>query len=357
MFEERLYMRYDQNYWDDVNEVVRIIPSIDKLKKKSVLITGGTGLIGSAVVDILVFLNEKNNMNIKIYVASRSRGSVNRRFPGFIDKGFIHFYPYEATKDTVLDFVPDYIIHAASNASPDSYTSQPVETILGNVIGLNSLLSFASKHKVKRVLYVSSSEVYGKKEGDLPFEEFDYGFVDPLNTRSCYPNSKRLSETLCVSYYDEYDVDVVMVRPGHIYGPSINPKDNRASAFFSRCAANGENIIMKSDGSQLRSYMHSLDCASAILVVLLYGKTTQAYNLSNPSSIVTVKEMAQAFAKAGKVSVIQENASAIELKGFNPMSNSSLNSKRLESLGWRGYFDMNSGALQTIRYLKDSNDE
>ena len=244
------------------------------------------------------------------------------------------------------------MIHAASNAHPSAYVSEPVETILGNIIGLNNLLSAAVKSGAKKVLYFSSSEIYGEKNNNDLYHEKDYGFVDILNSRSCYPSSKRASETLCVSYGQEYNIDTVIVRPGHIYGPTSGPWDSRAAAQFARFAANGENIVMKSEGLQLRSYMHALDCASAVITVLINGESGEAYNISNPRSVVTLREMAEELAKAGNVEIIFENPTDTERKGYNMMSNSALDSSKLEALGWEGVFDMKEGAEQTIRTLR-----
>ena len=131
--------------------------------------------------------------------------------------------------------------------------------MLANFMGLDCLLKSAVKNKSNRVVYISSSEVYGSKLKDQPYQESDYGYVDLLNPRSCYPSSKRASETLCSAYTSEYGLDTVVVRPGHIYGPTITDTDDRASAQFTRCAVEGKDIVMKSAGTQLRSYCYVLD--------------------------------------------------------------------------------------------------
>ena len=226
--------------------------------------------------------------------------------------------------------------------------------MFANLCGLKSLLDFAKQNPYTRLLYVSSSEVYGKKEEKRPYMESDYGFVDILNPRACYPSSKRAAETMCAAYKDEFDVDFVVVRPGHIYGPSITNTDSRASAQFTRKAKAGEDIIMKSAGLQLRSYCYTLDCASAILTVLIKGESGEAYNISNSQSVVTIRELAECMAKTAGVKVVFEQASDQELKSYNMMDNSSLNSEKLEVLGWKGYFDLEKGINATIDYYKVS---
>jgi nucleoside-diphosphate-sugar epimerase len=148
-------------------------------------------------------------------------------------------------------------------------------------------------------------------------------------------------------------LDTVIARPGHIYGPTITTSDNRASAQFTRNAVAGEDIVLKSAGSQLRSYCYVLDCASAILTVLINGETGNAYNISNPNSIVTISDIAKALANAANKKVVYDEMSELEKKGANMMTNSSLNSKKLEALGWSAEFSLEEGTRKTVEILKE----
>jgi nucleoside-diphosphate-sugar epimerase len=229
---------------------------------------------------------------------------------------------------------------------------EPVETMLSNFLGMKYLLDYAKQVGAKRILYISSSEVYGKKENSEPFREDEYGAIDLLNPRNSYSIGKRAAETLCASYAAEYEIESVIVRPGHIYGPTASPQDNRVSSAWAYAAARGEDIVMKSDGAQLRSYCYCLDCAAAMLKVLLRGENVHAYNISNPESIITIRQMGEILAKAGQVKLIREEAGEEEKKGFNPMSNSSLESKNLQGLGWQGLFDAETGLRHTVTILR-----
>ena len=343
-------MKYLDSYWQDVERTLPHIKNISNLYGKSVLITGGTGLICSGVVDILHYLNKEKNAGIEILLAGRSEERTAKRFCNMQPENDYRFVKYDATVSTELDVKADYIIHGASNANPAAYVAQPVETMEANFIGLNNLLKLAVKNSAKRVLYLSSSEVYGQKDNMEPFFENDYGFLDILNQRASYPSSKRAAETLCVAYSLEHGLDTVIVRPGHIYGPAVIPSDNRATAQFTRNAVNGEDIVMKSAGSQLRSYCYSLDCASAILAVLLNGEKENAYNISNPDSIITISAIAKEIANAAGRKLTFENPADAEAKGYNLMSNSSLDSKKLEALGWAAEFSPAEGAKRCIEY-------
>jgi len=346
-------MKYNDSYWQDVKKVLPAVKNISSLFGKSVLITGGTGLICSGVVDILYYLNKNENANIKIYLAGRSEERTAKRFYNMVAGKDYFFVKYDATVSSELDVDADYIIHGASNANPAAYVAEPVETMAANFIGLNNLLSLAAKKNAKRVLYLSSSEVYGQKDSMDPYFENDYGFLDILNQRASYPSSKRAAETLCVAYSMEYNLDTVIVRPGHIYGPAVIPSDNRATAQFTRNAVNREDIVMKSAGSQLRSYCYSLDCASAILAVLLNGERENAYNISNPDSIITISAIAKAIANAAGRKLTFENPADAEAKGYNLMSNSSLDSKKLEGLGWYAVFSPEEGARRCVEFYSE----
>lgn len=337
-------------------DILRALPVLDveQLKGKRILITGASGLIGSAVTDLLIGCNREQNAGITVYAAGRGTQKLSDRFSHGLDFGLIPV-AYDATKAIHFDFPVDYIIHGASNASPDKYVSEPVDTMLANVTGVNELLSFAAKTQAKKVVYISSSEVYGTLAHGNPLVEDAYGNVDILSVRSAYPMGKRAAETLCIGYASQYGVDVSIVRPGHIYGPTALASDNRVSSLFARQAAEGQDLVMKSAGTQIRSYCHCIDCATAILAVLTRGASMQAYNISNRESVITIRQMAQILAEHGGVSLIMDIPSAAEKAAFNPMDNSSLNSEKLEALGWTGCFDAQLGFAHTIAVLRELN--
>ena len=214
------------------------------------------------------------------------------------------------------------------------------------------LLDYAKNCGTKRLLYISSSEVYGKKADDIPLKEDEYGYIDLLNPRNSYSIGKRAAETLCISYGSEYGIESVIVRPGHIYGPTASSADNRVSSVWAFDAAAGRNIVMKSSGTQIRSYCYCLDCASAILKVLLCGESGKAYNISNPESVISIRELAEILAKTGKVILKINDPTEKEMKQFNPMTNSSLDGKHLLDLGWQAFFDAKKGLSHTVEILK-----
>lgn len=345
---------YSGGLWlSDIDRVIHALPELGTLSGKSVLITGAGGLICSTVADVLIRWNESHNgrENIGIIAAGRNKAKISGRFGEFSGREYFTFIDYDASRAEIPALNADYVIHGAGNAHPSAMSAEPVETMLANIIGINAIMK-ASGHNVKRVLYISSSEVYGRRAdgNSAPFTENDYGYVDILNPRNCYPMAKRAGETLCASYAAEYGADIVIARPGHVYGPSALPNDSRVSSAFAYLSAKRENIIMKSDGLQLRSWCYSPDCAGAILKLLLCGENSNAYNI--PGEIMTIREMSEILAESGGVKVIRENASENERKAFNPMNNSSVDGAKIEALGWKNIFDAHTGLSHTVEIIR-----
>ena len=346
---------YLSTLWEtDLDNVLEILPELHELEGHSVLITGIGGLIGSAVADLLLRYNRLSANPIIIYAAARSEDKILARFGHHSEQRWFHFVPYEATA-TLAAFPSEisFIIHGAGNASPDRFMKEPVETMVSNFVGLKNLFDYGKSHGCKRLLYISSSEVYGKNENDRPYTENEYGYIDLLNVRNSYSVGKRAAETLCTSYASEYGVDSVIVRPGHVYGPTASKSDHRVSSEWPYAVSRGKDIIMKSDGAQIRSYCYCLDCASAILKVLLRGESGHAYNISNPDSVITVRQMAELLTQSADVNLRIELPTETEKHAFNPMNNSSLTSDRLQALGWSGCFDAKTGFSHTVRIIRE----
>lgn len=338
----------------DLDEVIAQLPELEALGGSRVMVTGCTGLICSAVVDLFIRWNETHSQRIGILAAGRSVERIAARFGPYSEEDWFRVVYYDATStQNGFDMPCDYIIHGASNASPNHIVGEPVETMIGNFIGVKILLDYARRIQAKRLLYISTSEVYGKKDHDRPSKIDEYGWIDILNPRSAYSIGKCAAETMCASYHNEYGVESVIVRPGHIYGPTALETDNRVSSAWAYAVARGEDIVMKSDGSQIRSYCYCLDSASAIVKVLLKGESVRAYNISNPDSVINIRQMAEILVKHAGVRLSMEAPTEGERRAFNPMTNSSLDSTELLALGWKGLFSAGRGFGHTVEILKE----
>ena len=344
-------MNYTKLYQEDLKRVAEALPFIELLNGKSLLITGTTGLIGSAVADFFLVQRKERFSDVQLYLSGRSRERVIDRFTPYVEGQDYTFVFFDAANPGLPDICPDYIIHAASNAHPAVYVKEPVETMLSNLSGVHALLKLSCKCH-SRFVYLSSSEVYGIMNGKESFSEEDCGRIDLSDVRSCYPEAKRASELLCLSYISEYDADAVIVRPGYIYGPTITGQDSRAAAQFIRSAAKGDPIVLKSSGTQMRSYCYAADCVSAILCVMLAGEKGKAYNIAAPESTVSIRSFAEYAAAAGNCLLSSEESSGLERKGYNKMPNSVLNVDRLVSLGWNALFGIEEGVRHSVAILR-----
>lgn len=331
-------------YENDIKKILLKF-NLSKIQNCKILVTGGLGLICSSIVDIL----HMANLNIKIYVADINSEYFKIRYGEYKD---IEYVNYNALDDINFNFKVDYIIHGAGLASPELYTEKPVETMLSNFNGVLNLLKYSKENNIKRLLYISSSEVYGIKVKDNSFIEDEFGSININNIRSSYSEAKRASEVLCKSYSSEYGVETVIVRPGHIYGPTASLKDKRIASDFAFKAARGEELVTKSSGIQKRSYCYSLDCAVAILIALLNGKVGESYNIGH-NEVTTIRRMSEIIAKAGNVKLHVAEPTEMELMQFNPMNNSALDNEKIKSIGYKDTFTVEEGLTHTVKIIKD----
>jgi len=324
-----------------------------KLNNKKILITGATGLICSCIIDILLYRNEKFSENITIYAVGRDKVQALKRFERFSHSKSFIFIEQDIQDPLQTDAQIDFFIHGASNSHPAAYTADPVGTMLANILGINNILQIAKKDQNQRVLYISSSEIYGEPSDEVQNISEDYsGYVNPLNMRSCYPSSKRAAESLCASYAKQHHINTVIVRPCHVYGPTMTPKDSRAVATFLRNAISGNDISMESSGTQVRSYCYVTDAVSALLIVLLTGKSGEAYNISNSNSTVSIKDLASIISQKSGQKLISKETSDTTKQGFTPIQRMILDTSKLEKLGWQAKTSLENGIERTLAILK-----
>lgn len=320
-----------------------------KLDGCNILITGATGLIGSCIVEVLM---SRADASFHVYASGRDEERAKQRFAEYCTSPRFHFVKHDVTLPLESDVDFHYIIHAASNASPNFFASSPVEVIKANIYGVSNLLDYGISHNLKRLLYVSSGEVYGEGDGRVFTEEYS-GYVDCTKPRSCYPSSKRAAETLCVSYGTEYGVDTVIARPSHTYGPHFATSDNRVYAQFIRNVLRGEDIVMKSTGAQYRSWCYVVDCVSALLHILLKGQNGEAYNIADEASNITIKALATMIAEIGGKQVIIDVPSEAEKSGYNVVTQSVFSTSKLQSLGWTSSGTFRDKMKKTIKACRN----
>lgn len=333
-------------------DIMRIFDAFDlpwkNLSDTNILVAGATGLIGGCLVDVLMS-NPRKDYNV--YASGRNADRARQRFAEYWDDKHFHFDRYDVSDKMNGNTPFHYIIHAASNASPNFFAKNPVEVIKSNIYGVANLMEYGHSHGMKRMLYVSTGEIYGEGDGRVFTEEYS-GYVDCAKPRSCYPSSKRAAETLCVSYADEYGADVVIARPCHVYGPYFTESDNRVYAQFIRNVLRGEDIIMKSDGSQFRSWCYVVDCVSALLHILLKGECSQAYNIADAKSNISIRQLAEIIAEIGGKKVVIDIPKSDEKKGYNVVLKSVFSTVKLEKMSWKVSNSIEDNLRSTIEEYK-----
>lgn len=327
--------------------------NLSPLFNKSIMITGASGLIGSYLVDILMHANEVQNNHIRVYAIVHDKSKVIDRFKKYMMQPFFQLIEQDVSEPNKFEFKVDYIIHAASKANPLSFERDPIGTIKTNVNGTLKLLDYAKKSSTVKFLFLSSSEVYGEPiTSGTTYNESSMGIVDQLKPRSCYTESKRMAENICVNYMRQYGVNTCIARIGFAYGPTFTNEDDRVIPQFLRKALNGKDILLKSTGSLVRSYIYLFDTASGLFKILFDGKNGEVYNVANRNSNVSIREIADEISALAGVSLIVDLPEEEQNKGYAPFSESLLDASKLESLGWKPIFDMENGIKNTFSILK-----
>lgn len=322
------------------------------VESSSFLVTGATGLIGSAIIDLLMLSNKSGNKKNHVYALGRSKEKLEKRFPDYMPEETFHVIEQDVCIPLDEAFHFDYIIHGASNADPVAYAKYPAETMLINILGTHNMLEYGRKHQTCKIVVLSTFEVYGNASKDI-YREDDAGVIDFNALRSCYPESKRSVELLSHCYYEEYGVNVTVARLSSIYGSTMTDNDSKAHAQFLRKALAGENIVLKSKGEQKRTYTYVLDAVSAILTILFRGTSNECYNVSNEKSIASIAQVAHEVAAIAGLKVVFDVPMDLEAKGFSQPQNCILDNTKLKELGWEGKYSLHYGLKECLCILRD----
>ncbi len=336
-------------YASDIHRSIERLQGVEQFRNADVLITGATGLVGAFLTDALIALNREERLNMRLFALCRNEQRARNRFGESVN-----VIAGDVAAERELPEC-DFIIHAASNAHPKAFASDPVGTMLGNIQGVHNLLEHLRKQGHGRLLFVSTGEIYGDNPAVRDgFAETDFGKIDSMNPRSCYPESKRAGETLCASYFSQYRTDSVVARLCYVFGPTITQENSRADAQFLRKALAGEDIVLKSTGAQVRSYCYAADAIRALLTVLLCGESGEAYNVANREASRSIREYAETLARISGVSVRFELPSDAEKRGYSTVSRAVQKPDKLEALGWKPQFTFEEGLEHTFRIIEEA---
>ena len=308
-------------------------------RNSTVLITGATGRIGRYILETLADIDLKYNLNMRIVGLARSESKARYVFDNLLDLPNVEFLYQDVNTPIVFDDKIDYIFHTAGPAAPKDYET-PVDTLWAHVNGTHNALECARTHKTKRVFYISTVETYGEWKSDEKISEDDMGIMRHLNARACYPEAKRLCETMLTTYKQQYGISFCGVRLCHTLGPGIALDDGRAFAEFINCVLKNEDIVLHSDGGAMRTYTYIADAVNAIFLIMDKGED-MLYNVANLDNLISIRDLAELMVtlipnRTCKVR-FTDKASSLQ---YLPFKLAIMDVNKVEDLGWKPSTDI-----------------
>ena len=325
-----------------------------RLAGKKVMVTGGSGFLASYLVKSLLAVRDVHGLNLEVTCIARSSGDVKNRLGAYLKHDGLRVVSQDVSHPLSIDFpAADMIIHSASHASPKLYGVDPVGILLANSVGTMHLLNHAIKHGSSAFLFFSSGEVYGSPiDPEDLVTELNYGYLDPIQVRSCYGESKRMGETMCAAWAHQYGLHTSVVRPFHTYGPGMKLDDGRVFADFVADVVARRDIVLKSDGLAQRPFCYIADATEAFLTVLLKGECAQAYNVANPSAETSMRDLAQTLAALfpDRGLGVRFDIPAVSSSYLrSPVARSCPSIAKINELGWEPKVGIQEGFRRTIQ--------
>ena len=333
----------------DINIIMDYPIDWERFRNKTILVTGATGRLGMYIVEALSEANIRWNLNNEILLLARSKKKVQEIFGKSLELPFFHQLIQDVTEPIEYDGNVDFIFHTAGLASPSDFTDTPVDTLWGHVQGTRNVLELARTHNCEKVLYVSTVEIYGEWKSEQGIKEDDMGPIKCDGFRACYPEAKRLCETMLASYEKQYGVPYAVVRLCHTFGPGISLYDGRAFSEFIRCVLEKRDIVLQSDGSAVRTYTYVADAIAAMFLVVTKGKD-KAYNVANLQNEISIRDLAELIASLDpreKTKVVFQ-AEKKEGLAYLPFKLGIMDTSRIEELGWKARVNVRDAFRWTL---------
>jgi nucleoside-diphosphate-sugar epimerase len=327
----------------------------ESLASAAVVISGATGMVGTQLIDTLMYKNKYDSLGCAIIALGRNASKAKNRFHEYWNNPHFQFLECDLNRERQLPIEhADYIIHGASNTNPAAYASNPIETITANITGAVNLLETARKTSARRFLFESTVEVFGQNRGDVDaFAESYCGYIDCNTLRAGYPEAKRTSEALCRAYEQQYGIDSVIIRFARIFGSTLLDTDTKALSQFIGNALRGEDIVLKSAGKQVFGFLYCADAVAALLYAMLLGDGGEAYNADGDDAPIMLCEAAQMIAGIAGVKCVRKEPEKNEAAGYSTANRAVMNCAKLHSIGWRPNYPLGDALLRTYTIKKD----
>lgn len=343
-------------YLEDLEYAAGVDLPWEKLNGKSILLSGATGMIGSFLIDVIMYKNLNENINCHVYAVGRNEDKAKKRFKAYWGNDNFNFVQHDVNKPMDgLNFNSiNYVLHLASNTHPMAYSTDPIGTITTNIMGVYNMLDFAVNINADRMAFASSNEIYGENRGDVEkFDEKYLGYIDCNTMRAGYPESKRCGEALCQAYIAQKGLDVVIPRLTRSYGPTLLSSDTKALSQFLKKGLAHENIVLKSEGTQYYSYTYVADAVVGLLTVLFLGEKGEAYNISDEASDIMLRDLAAIIAKSSGTKVVFDVPDAVEAAGYSTATKARLDNSKITKLGFKARYNIETGISRTLKIMEE----
>ncbi len=337
----------------DLDEILGRDLPWDRMSGSTVLVTGASGMLPSYVIYSLLALNDLQGAGITVHGLARNPVKARRLLADVLGRPDFHLVIQDVSQPLELPGPLDYVIHGASAARPVLHGTEPVATIKANLLGAFHLLDLCVAKRSRSFVLMSSAEIYGAQPaGAGLIEEQSYGGFDILNPRACYAEGKRAAETICAAYQAQFGIECRLARFGHIYGPGMALDDGRVQAEFAANVVAGQDIVLNSDGSAMRTYTYVADAIAGLFYILLRGDQ-MAYNIADPRGLVPIRRLAELFTQVRPERGLRlAFTSESDARSYSPAKRQGLSSELLTAMGWRPMVDLPTGLDRMVTELE-----
>jgi dTDP-glucose 4,6-dehydratase/UDP-glucuronate decarboxylase len=330
--------------------------ALGALEGRTVLLSGGAGFIGAAMLDALVRLNrDRFTHPARVLVFDNFVTGVPARLRRLAGDPNIEIVQGDITRDLEVREPFQYAIHAASIASPIVYRAKPLLTADVNVWGLRRMLDLAvAQPDFESFLFFSTSEIYGDPDPEhIPTPEDYRGYVSCTGPRACYDESKRFGETLAVIFHQEFGLPIRSVRPFNVYGAGQRLDDGRIIPDLVGAASRGEPLVLHSDGRATRSFCYVSDAIAGFFLAMLKGRPGEAYNIGNDEE-VSIGQVADLVARIAGTKVTHKASADPHYLTDNPQRRCPDLTRSRTHLGYQPRVSLEDGLKRTLRWAMES---